>query len=244
MDTQPTFGLKDLLAHLVGDIANALCERHGEPQHQQISRARAAAQAILAFLPGDAIEAMIAGHCVMFHELIVDSIRTTMRGGTDATRRATRSGIVAMDKAFGTNLIRLEDYRTRHAAGLPEAQPTDTCAETEIADRIKRHQSGTPDAQAASGQTPSAPEPESTILHDPSPEAAAAWFGQADSVDQPYLPATAPMAGPNRKARREIVRRSRKRGIPLAPGPALARSPGVTPTYNGSATTASATAAG
>jgi hypothetical protein len=147
MDTQPTFGLKDVLAHIVGDIAKAISDRPGESQHQQFSRAQAAAQMILTFLPGDAIEAMLAGHCVMFHEMIVDSISATMHGMADTTRRATRSNIVAMDKAFGNNLTRLERYRARDA----EASPADDRTETEIADRVHRHQSSAPETQVDSG---------------------------------------------------------------------------------------------
>ena len=30
MDTQPAFGLKELLAHIIGDIAKAVSERDGE----------------------------------------------------------------------------------------------------------------------------------------------------------------------------------------------------------------------
>jgi hypothetical protein len=148
MDTKPAFGLNEVLAHIVGDIAKAVSERPGESQHQQFTRTQAAAQTILAFRPGDAIEAMLAGHCLMFHEMIVDSIPATMRGMTDTERRATRSNIVAMDKAFGNNLIRLERYRARDAAAEPEAGPVDARAETDIADRVRRHQPGAPEAMS------------------------------------------------------------------------------------------------
>jgi hypothetical protein len=80
---------------------------------------------------------MLAGHCVIFHELIVDAVRTTFRAETDTARRASRGGVVAMDKAFGNNLTRLERYRARQE----EIEPLDDdVTETEIADRIERHQ--------------------------------------------------------------------------------------------------------
>jgi hypothetical protein len=142
MDTQPLFGRQQLLSHIISDMAQALCQRRDEPQSRQIARAQAAAESIVGFQPSDAVEAMIAGHCVMFHELIVDSAQITLQGELDATRRATRSGIVAMDKAFGANLVRLEQYRARHADSTEHATPADVRAETEIADRVHRHQSG------------------------------------------------------------------------------------------------------
>ena len=74
------------------------------------------------FRPDGAIEAMLAGHCVMFHEMIVDSVRTTMRGEEAPASRVTCANIIAMDKAFGDNLTRLERHRRAKAA--PEVHQT------------------------------------------------------------------------------------------------------------------------
>jgi hypothetical protein len=165
MDTQPTFGLTELLTHLIGAVANAVSERDGETQHQRLARTLAAAHTIMAFQPRDAIEAMLAGHCVMFHELIVDSVHVTLRGEEPATRRATRGGIVAMDRAFSNSLARLERYRKRQAKISEEAR-----AETEIGDRVQRQEPTSGVAAGAAGrQASSAPETVSTVLQYPSP---------------------------------------------------------------------------
>ena len=140
MNAQPTLTLAGLLATIIDGIANAVCERPGESLQQRATRIRAASETIRAFQPGDAIQAMLAGHCLMFHELIVDSVLHTLRGEPDTARRATRSNIVAMDKAFGNNLTRLERAKTRDAEASPDVQPL-PFAETEIADRVARHQS-------------------------------------------------------------------------------------------------------
>jgi hypothetical protein len=174
MDTQPIFDPNDLLAHVVGDTANAVSERASEPQHRQHARRETAANTIMSFKPQDPVEAMLAGHCVMFHEMIVDSVHETLRGEAAATRPATRNSIVAMDKAFGNNLARLERYRTSHAPA--EAQPVDARAETEIADRVRRHQS-----RPASAQTRSAPDA-GTILRYPSPEAITASHASPEAA--------------------------------------------------------------
>lgn len=125
MDTQPAFGFKELLTHIVGDMAKAMCERNGETKQQEFSRSQAAAHTIMGFLPRDAIEAMLAGHCVMFHEMMVDSVRDTLRGEMDTMRRATRSSIVAMDKRFGNNLARLERFQKRPSEGRRDAPVAD-----------------------------------------------------------------------------------------------------------------------
>jgi hypothetical protein len=213
MDMQPLSGPEQLLVHIVSDMAQAVSQRRDEPQSRQLARAQAAAQTILAFLPVDAIEAMIAGRCVMLHELIVDSVQTTLRGELDATR----SGIVAMDKAFGANLVRLEQYRARHTDSTADAAPAHARAETEIADRVHRHQAAT--ASPASHPAPGAV------------DAATLSSGSGDpgqvSADAPHIPGSdrpdeappatvARMQGLNRQARREIERRSRKC---IDPGP-------------------------
>jgi hypothetical protein len=201
MDTAPTYGLQELLTHVVGDMARSVAVRVGESEQQRLARAHYAAQTILAFLPTDAIEAMIAGHCVMFHEMIVDTVQTALRGEMDATRRATRNSIVAMDKAFGNNLIRLRQHRAGLAEAAAEAFPADTLAETEIADRVRRHQ---PDARTEAAS----PEP-ANVPHPNQPPAAAD-----------------PMAGLNRQARRAIFRQNGKRHVPTAPTAARASGSG------------------
>jgi hypothetical protein len=158
MDTQPPLTFAALLTHIIGDIARALCERPGESPQQRAARMQAVTHAIMAFQPGDVAEAMYAGHCVMFHEMIVDSLRDTMRSEDDAARHVTRSNIVAMDKVFGNNLTRLERHRASRAEASPEARPAIPRAETDIADRIQRHLAWSPEPQrqTAPAQPPAA----------------------------------------------------------------------------------------
>jgi hypothetical protein len=209
MDTQPLSGPRQVLSHIISDMAQAVSQRRDEPLSRQLARAQVAAQTIMAFLPVDAIEAMIAGHCVMFHEMIVDSIQTTLRGEPEATRRATRSAIVAMDKAFGANLLRLEQYRARDAETAVEAEPGDARAETEIADRVHRHQSGTASAEAR-------PAVDVDGLGSIDPGHAAPEAGPLPHIlggDRPreaYAATVARMPGLNRQARRALSRQLRK----------------------------------
>lgn len=122
----------DLVTHLVAGIAEAVSDRAGEPHERRLTRARTTAELVNAFQPRDAVEAMLIGHCVMLHEMIVESVHATMRGEDTPRRHTARGNIVALDKAFGNNLTRLREYRE-----APEVQPA---TETEIADRVLRHQ--------------------------------------------------------------------------------------------------------
>jgi hypothetical protein len=134
-DTPTAFGFEQLFGHVIGAMANSVCERNGESKQQQFARSQAAVHTIMGFLPRDVIEAILAGRCVMFHELITDSVHETLRGEMDTTRRATRSGIVAMDRAFGANLARLERYQLRPSEGRrdeAQAQKEEVPAEVPV----------------------------------------------------------------------------------------------------------------
>ncbi len=60
---------------------------------------------------------MLAGHCVMFHEVMVAGVLDTLRGEEPRMRRSTRSNLVAMNRAFLDTLTRLERYQERPAEG-------------------------------------------------------------------------------------------------------------------------------
>jgi hypothetical protein len=122
MQTQPDFGFKDLMTHLVGGIVKAVCEQDGETSEQQFLRSQAATFMVMAFMPRDVVEAMIAGHIVMLHEMMVHDVQATLRGSEDKGRRVTRAGIVAMDRAFGDSLARLDKYRSRPSEGQRETR--------------------------------------------------------------------------------------------------------------------------
>jgi hypothetical protein len=109
------FGFQELYNHVVGDIAKSLSTRNGESPGVRSQRVQAAVHMVMGFLPRDVIEALLAGHCVMFHELMVDSVRHTLAGEVDTMRRGSRAGIVAMDRCFASNLRMLEHYQRRPA---------------------------------------------------------------------------------------------------------------------------------
>ena len=113
MQPQRQFSVPELFSHVVSDAALSVSRRAGEATEQESLRAQAAVHAIMGFQPTDMVEAMLAGQCVMFHELMFDTIRTMFRGELAPNSRATRNSIVAMDRAFGNNLARLERCQRR-----------------------------------------------------------------------------------------------------------------------------------
>jgi hypothetical protein len=125
MDPQPAFAFQDFLSNVIGDMATAVSERSGEDQDQQFARSRAAAHMIMGFQPRDVTEAMLAGHCVMLHEIMTSDVRTMLRDDTAATRHSAGSSVVRLNKAFNDNLDRLQRYQRRSAecdGDVPEAE--------------------------------------------------------------------------------------------------------------------------
>src|SRR3954447_23204742 len=111
MQNQRQLSVPELFNHVVGDAARSVSQRAGETKEQEAVRAQVAVHAIMGFRPSDMTEAMLAGQCVMFHELMLDAIRDLFRGEIDTHRHATRNGIVALDRAFGNNLARLQRWQ-------------------------------------------------------------------------------------------------------------------------------------
>ena len=117
MDTQPAFGFKDLFASLVGDMVKAVSERGGENKERQFARSQAAAHTIMGFQPRDSTEAMIAGHCLMFHEMMVDSVRETVAGSRSRPCVASRGKAFSPWTRLSPILPLLERYRARPSQG-------------------------------------------------------------------------------------------------------------------------------
>src|SRR3954454_9556435 len=149
METPRPLTLRDVLTHIVGDIAKAVSARPGEAPHQRVRRIQAASHTVMSVQSTDAVEAMFAGHCVIFHEVLVDMVQRTMSGQDDASGRSSKSIIVAFDKAFGNNLRRLERYRAGRADALADVRPAHAIDEADIADRVQRHQSKSSTNRAA-----------------------------------------------------------------------------------------------
>jgi hypothetical protein len=197
MDTNPNPTGSASLACIVGDIARSLSVRGDQSPQRQADRARLATETIGAFQPRDVIEAMLAGHCVMFHALIVDGVQHALSDETGAARRPEYRIVVAMDKAFGNNLARLEAHRTRRAEAVADAEPEPAGAEpepagaeTDIAARIQRHLTPVPGRRSATAEpvaTRRADPEASAGLHDADPARLATvpgmgWPGESQPV--------------------------------------------------------------
>jgi hypothetical protein len=193
MDTDSAFGFEDLFTSALRGMANAISERHGENEVQQFARCQVAVHMIAGFQPRDVIELMLAGHCVMLHEVMTADVHDSLSGEAATNRRS----VVALNKAFNDNLDRLERYRRRPAEGqrdapeaapladaaAPPARPTAAAAPAQP-NRAARRQAARAELHAAATATRTAhppgalrnaspqagPPPEGTVVRPPTPE--------------------------------------------------------------------------
>lgn len=121
MPTLLEFSVKDVVTHVIDDIAKAISEHQGEGKQNQSVRAGVATTMIQDFHPSDVVQVMLAGQCVMFHAVMTKSIRETIPGELETTRQATRSNIVAINKTFHMNPDRLDRCQMQAAASQPVA---------------------------------------------------------------------------------------------------------------------------
>src|ERR1051326_1525357 len=106
---------QDVISRIIAGTAAALSRRSGDNSDQQRARADAAT-AIREFEPQNVIEAMLAGHSVMFHCLLNDAVdRMRATAGPEINVEKVPAGLVALNNAFHRNLDRFERSRKRRA---------------------------------------------------------------------------------------------------------------------------------
>lgn len=128
MPPSPDASFQSLFTHLIGDMAKAIAERPGENEAQRLIRLNATVRLIVGLAPRDGLEAMLAGHCVLFHALIVDGVKAPLHAETEAVRRSGRSGVVAMNRAFLGNLAELRRCQARPAEGERGVAPAEAAS--------------------------------------------------------------------------------------------------------------------
>jgi hypothetical protein len=120
----PPFGFDRLMTEMLRGFAETVADRSGETETQRYSRYQTAIFTVMAFLPRDALETMVAGQCLMLHHLSRDGTRDLLRGQPEMTRLRTRSQLIGIGRLFLKNLeqlIRLQARPIEQTAVVPRA---------------------------------------------------------------------------------------------------------------------------
>ena len=118
MQAPPEFGFQQLASELLRGLAGALADRPGQTEAQRFARHQTAIFSVMAFLPRDAIETMLAGQCVMIDHLLRDAVSDLLRSETAAGKLRIRSQVTALGRQFLKHLDLFCRMRAR-----PDEQP-------------------------------------------------------------------------------------------------------------------------
>ena len=154
MDMDQTFTFQTAMGEICKDVIEAVAERPGDSEAKRYSRHQTTVYSMMSFMPRDPLETMLAGHCVIFDNLLRDGARDTLRGQPDLIKLRARPQLLASGKMFLADLDKFEHLRTRQHDKLSVQPP----AREEAADPIPAPEPEAPRTEAA--PVPAAPEPE------------------------------------------------------------------------------------
>ena len=125
MQAPPEFGFEQLVSELLRGLADTVADRPGQTEAQRFARHRAAIFSIMAFLPRDAMETMVAGQCVMFDHLLRDAVSDVLRGEAGVGKLRLRSQVIGLGRSFLKHLdlfgrLRARPGQDRAAPRRPE----------------------------------------------------------------------------------------------------------------------------
>ena len=221
MQAPPEFGFQQLVSELLRGVAGAVADRPGQTEAQRFARHQTAIFSVMALLPRDAMEAMLAGQCVMIDHLLRDAVSDLLRSETAAGKLRIRTQVTALGRQFLKHLEQFCRMRAR-----PDQQPA---APT----HVERAQVGLAQVERVhvepelSPAAPPAPEPtrQTTTAAPLTPDDAPATVAA-----QPLLPQDAPPAGKSvQLQQRGFQNRRMRRALRFKPPAGKAKAPAIQP---------------
>jgi hypothetical protein len=126
MQAPSEFGFEQLITELLRGLADAIADRPGETEAQRFARHQTAIFSVMAFMPRDAMETMLAGQCVMFDHLMRDAARDLLRNEAEPVKRRIRTQLTGLGRSF-LNLLaefrRLQSRAGQQTAASAHAKP-------------------------------------------------------------------------------------------------------------------------
>src|SRR5258708_3797037 len=115
MPASPEFGFQQLLTELLRGLADAVADRPGETEAQRFARHQTVIFSVMAFLPRDAMETILAGQCVLLDHLLRDATSDLLRSEAAPGKLRVRSQITALGRLFLKHLEQLRLLQARQA---------------------------------------------------------------------------------------------------------------------------------
>jgi hypothetical protein len=120
--TTPPFAAASAYGVLLDGIVAALCGHGDSTSAERDARASGIRALVAAEQPRDALEMMLLGQCLLFHEVIAAAGRDLLRGSTEALKLRAQSNLNGLNRSLRQSLDALRKARdkTDAAAEAPK----------------------------------------------------------------------------------------------------------------------------
>ena len=132
MTQAAAFTLEQMTAEVLRGIIETVGERADDTPARKSIRHATTVFSVMAFLPRDAVELMLAGQCVIFDHVLRDGARDLLRGQEEKVKSRVRPQLVSAGNAFLKHLDRATQLQKRpieQIAALPHAEEEPVPAE-------------------------------------------------------------------------------------------------------------------
>lgn len=113
MHTNSGFTMMNVMGEIRRKVVEAVADRPEDTSASRFVRQAATVLTLTAFLPRDPVEAMLAGHCVVFDNLLLDSARDILHGQPIEMKLRTRNQSLAFGKQFLAQIEKFEQRQSR-----------------------------------------------------------------------------------------------------------------------------------
>ncbi len=128
MTPDPGFGIEQCMTELIRGIIDTVADLPGLTPDQRFIKHQTAAFSLMAFHPRDAVETMLAGHCVIYDHLLRDGAHDLVRGPAEPSQLGARPGTLATGKMFLNTLNTLIRLQKRPAETISVIPATTAAA--------------------------------------------------------------------------------------------------------------------
>jgi hypothetical protein len=132
------FSQHQLITEQLRGIIDTVAEIPGLTDAQRVARRHTAARVVAAFRPDNSIETMLAGHCVIYDQMLRDGAGDLLRDPYEISRLRARPGVLASGKMFLSSLDALLKIQSR---ALQSAEPRQAAGAASMPEKTRAENS-------------------------------------------------------------------------------------------------------
>ena len=160
MSVPAAFGFQQLTTEIIRGVVAAVADHPGDTDARRFARQQTVVFSVMAFLPRDAVETMLAGQCVVFDHLLRDGARDLLRGQAETIKLRVRPQLNATGNMVLKTLSHLARLQSRPAEGTavaPAPRPAEATGAATTPARAAEPAPAPKPATPAAAQPPALP---------------------------------------------------------------------------------------